>query len=184
MMKRGLSYERLPDIIKAIEGITYKKGWSLEVVSSVQDVVRTDLIEVAVIHQTIDSTDGDTPARLKRNSIYFPVNWYEPDVIKRVYEEFLRCEIHECQEFFKYNGKLLFNPHPKVDTFNRELFPQSETDTFRKVVDTDVGHSVGPSVDHPDKKLTLGPHNYGTANVDDISGRPAMLLQVTNDPKY
>lgn len=106
--------DNLSEILNTIQDITYKEGHKFTVLSNLQDINKSGLIEVALeydCHDTSKYPKQKTSDRIRRSSVYLKVSWYKEDVIRRLYDEVIRAEMHEASEYFRYKGKALWHPH-------------------------------------------------------------------------
>lgn len=73
-----------------------------------------NLILLRATYDTIDSTCRPhfPPISIQhQHMLHSQVPFSEEGFVRQVYEILKRAEIHELDEFFRYRGELLFDPH-------------------------------------------------------------------------
>lgn len=116
--------DRIAEIITAIKNCSYKPNFEFIIISTIEEAVEKELIEIQLVHHTINSAHSmeDNPqnierANLGRNNLYLSIYLYTEDIVKKLYEEVIRSELHEASEFFKYKGKAFWHPHLHLENF-------------------------------------------------------------------
>lgn len=101
------------EIIKIVESISYKPGFSIKFNREPRDV---DMIEILFDYKTIDSTDFTKEAKLKDTltiDLFYLKNMKKDMLIRMIYDKILDMERHEAGEFFRVDGELPYDPHKK-----------------------------------------------------------------------
>lgn len=96
---------------EALEGVTYKDGWTFEL----QESESPSEFYIRLSCPVIDVYDGVTPRRAYGR--WFPIPYLtKRDVVGTAFTACLMMEEHELREGFKYQGVAVFGPHTDLDT--------------------------------------------------------------------
>lgn len=91
--------------IKAIcEKISYKKEWTLNASGWAGLPSWSWLVQDAV-------TLSETKVRIYGPPIMVNDQMSEEEVVRHIFESIKQCEMHEAQEFFRYENKIIYDPH-------------------------------------------------------------------------
>lgn len=102
---------RMKQVIRIIDEVTYKPGFSLQVEEGI------DVIWIRVMMSR--PLNANTKRVRKRGVLSGPLHVIDGHatnraVIEACYEAFVRFEMHEAREFFRFKGRKLFDPHRPV----------------------------------------------------------------------
>lgn len=102
------------DEIKAIvDQITYKPGWSIILAHDQLDPAGRSYIQIAAA--TPDSTNPSNIVPWKSAKHYLSPFMCRQEIVGTVYHAVERAELHEMNEFFRYKGASIYNPHLDPD---------------------------------------------------------------------
>jgi len=115
------------DIKEIIKKISYKPNWQFEVIET-DDCIPFSL-QIRI--NEADSHEQYHPFSSRWVNLPLPLNWaqwkltdsqIEDMIIKWVREQITRIELHERDEWLKYDNKLIFDAHKNEDgSRNREI---------------------------------------------------------------
>lgn len=105
----------LEDIISKIK---YKSGYEFKVFNN----KRNDTIEILIRYTTIDSANGgpitlDSLCCITKETLVYNTDIKE-FIFSFIRETISRMELHEVDEFLKYDGKHIKDPHPELKNGN------------------------------------------------------------------
>lgn len=106
--------------IKAIiDLITYKPGWSIILAHDQLDRVRSrkpdSRLYIQIAAATPDSTNPSNVVPWKSAKHYLSPFMCRQEIVGTVYHAIERAELHEMNEFFRYKGASIYNPHLDPD---------------------------------------------------------------------
>lgn len=99
------------EIKTIIELITYKPGWSI--ILGQDSSGGRPYIQIGAA--TPDSTDPSNVVPWKSAKHYLSPFMCRQEVVGTVYHAIERAELHEMNEFFRYKGASIYNPHLDPD---------------------------------------------------------------------
>lgn len=124
--------EKLPPIEKlkwVIDRITYKPGWKIEIVKSSANVgIRAGyeitgyaMVRVAMpVHHLSIPNSMDTIYFSQSYAFYQLDRMSIGDIVKAIVEYlFTKCELHEMNEWLKFDGFHITEPHPEMKNVER-----------------------------------------------------------------
>lgn len=85
-----------------VEAIQYKPGWKISLTPG----------QINITFMALDSVDQECETEVTINSSFDPL-WFrtEEKLLAFVREAITQAELHERDEWFRYNGELLDDPH-------------------------------------------------------------------------
>ena len=110
------------DLQSVLNEVTYRPGWELKATR------RGQLKDVDLIYWEFQGHDTNNPERIE---IWKSRKWYispymtKEEMVKTAFLAVEVAEKHEMMEFFRYKGKILFDPHVDVDALLDADVPQS-----------------------------------------------------------
>lgn len=110
VQQNGTTFMTLTEAQQIIEGITYKIGTTVRIIRS----YNTDIIQLGV------GTIKPDVLTFKENPLIntititpeYLVQMTEKDLIREIKYIIVRLELHEVDEWLKYKGVCVTNPHP------------------------------------------------------------------------
>lgn len=104
-------YSDINWLIRLVESITYKNGWSASLYFSPK---LNEHIRITFSYTTIDVNSNKEKLFNFSNQIsqmVLSTSNRRDYLLKALFEIVRNAEIHECQEWFKVDGKNLYDPH-------------------------------------------------------------------------
>lgn len=121
----------ITELKEIVSKIKYKKGWELKAFLGSRSIFYGLIPDeggnmiVAIRWFAEDSTklDGNT---VPINGPYLRIEKSdsESSIVRKILENIVKCEIHESMEFFRYNDKIIYDPH---QPFNAGVVKQHES---------------------------------------------------------
>lgn len=99
-----LTLDQIQDLVSHV---TYKPGWLL--------TLRDDGRPYVQIAATTLDSQTLKPAPWKGAKHYLSYHMCRQEIIGTCFHAIKRAELHEMQEFFRYKGAAIFNPHLDPD---------------------------------------------------------------------
>jgi hypothetical protein len=101
------------EIKQIIDLITYKPGWMIILEHDQLDPDGRLYIQIAAA--TPDSTNPANVVPWKSAKHYLSPFMCRQEIVGTVYHAIERAELHEMNEFFRYKGASIYNPHLDPD---------------------------------------------------------------------
>jgi hypothetical protein len=102
-------------LVSLLERITYKPGWRFEVSSSYGSTGSPDAISLYAYHRQPDANRSGEMVQL-----VCPTSWTEDELsdltdaqlVDRIRRLIIEAEMHEVEEWLKFDGICVVDPHP------------------------------------------------------------------------
>lgn len=101
------------EIKQIVDLITYKPGWSIILAQDKLDPYGRLYVQIAA--STPDSTNPSNVVPWKSAKHYLSPFMCRQEIVGTVYHAIERAELHEMNEFFRYKGASIYNPHLDPD---------------------------------------------------------------------
>lgn len=109
-----MNIEELQGIVSKIK---YKEGWTIEAVEAEQSIFFGLIptpgapMRVRIKWKAKDSTKLNEVITIFGPMFRVPPQMPEKEVVRKIMECLVRSEVHESMEFFRYDDKIIFDPH-------------------------------------------------------------------------
>lgn len=87
-----------------------------------------DVLKIHINMQSIDLNNPELEARIANENMFTRQKvemWGTRDLVAEVYKIVRQMEIHESEEWFRFNGKRCRDPHPEIDNNEQLAFGEN-----------------------------------------------------------